>query len=222
MYFYDTETGFYFLKSRYYDPETCRFINADGAIAGVGENVLGYNQYAYCFNNPINMEDPNGNWPKWIETAANWVNNNIIQPVKNFFSSSTSTMVATSNSLPYKGEPGSSQTLPNPDGSPKQKRWYGPDGRPERDRDYNHPGEDIPFPHDHEWKDGQRQKDHLPPSPDYEFSLEPVLGVGLVTICVIGIVVVAADDATGIGVADDFLFGPLGAGVGEGLILIFG
>ena len=30
------------------------------------------------------------------------------------------------------------------------------------------------------------------------------------------------DDATGIGVADDFLFGPLGAGVGEGLILIFG
>lgn len=36
------------------------------------------------------------------------------------------------------------------------------------------------------------------------------------------ICVVAADDATGIGVADDFLFGPLGAGVGEGLILIFG
>ena len=41
------------------------------------------------------------------------------------------------------------------------------------------------------------------------------------TVCAIGIVVVAADDVTGIGVADDFLFGPLGAGVGEGLILIF-
>lgn len=36
------------------------------------------------------------------------------------------------------------------------------------------------------------------------------------------IVVVAADDATGIGIADDFLFGSLGAGVGEGLILIYG
>lgn len=33
---------------------------------------------------------------------------------------------------------------------------------------------------------------------------------------------VAADDLTGVGVADDFLFGPLGAGVGEGLIMIFG
>ena len=42
------------------------------------------------------------------------------------------------------------------------------------------------------------------------------------TITKIGIVIVAADDATGIGVSDDFLFGPLGAGVREGLILIFG
>lgn len=37
-----------------------------------------------------------------------------------------------------------------------------------------------------------------------------------------GIVVVATDDVTGIGVIDDFLFGPLVAGVEEGLILIFG
>ena len=35
-------------------------------------------------------------------------------------------------------------------------------------------------------------------------------------------IAVAADDLTGVGVADDFLFGPLGAGVGEGLIMIFG
>ena len=42
------------------------------------------------------------------------------------------------------------------------------------------------------------------------------------TVCAIGIVVIAADDVTGIGVADDFLLGPLGTGVGEGLILIFG
>ena len=38
----------------------------------------------------------------------------------------------------------------------------------------------------------------------------------------IGIVVIAADDVTGIGAADDFLFGPLGAGVGEGFAMIFG
>lgn len=220
-YYYDAETGFYYVSSRYYDSEIGRWINADNRISGVGGDILGYNMFVYCMNNPVNLSDSTGNWPKWIETAANWVNENIIQPVKNFFSPS-SVVAATANNLPPTGEPGSSQTLPNPDGTPKQKRWYGPDGNAVRDRDYNHPGKDIPFPHDHEWKNGQRQKDHLPPSPNYEFSLEPVIGVGLVTICVIGIVVVAADDATGIGVADDFLFGPLGAGVGEGLILMFG
>ena len=42
------------------------------------------------------------------------------------------------------------------------------------------------------------------------------------TVSVIGIIVVAADDVTGVGVADDFLLGPLGAGIGEGLALILG
>ena len=46
--------------------------------------------------------------------------------------------------------------------------------------------------------------------------------VGLITVCVVGIIAVAADDVTGIGVADDFLFGPLGAGLAEGFIMIFG
>ena len=64
-YYYDVESGFYATGSRYYDPEIGRFISADGAIAGVGGEVLGYNMFAYCQNNPVNMEDPTGNWPKW-------------------------------------------------------------------------------------------------------------------------------------------------------------
>ncbi len=70
-YYYDNETGFYYLQSRYYDPNICRFINADGQIAGVGGNVLGYNQFAYCFNNPVNMSDETGNWPKWVTGTLN-------------------------------------------------------------------------------------------------------------------------------------------------------
>ena len=69
-YYYDTETGFYFLQSRYYDPQTHRFINADSVVSDVGGNTLGYNLYAYCRNNPINMVDDNGNWPKWVEKAT--------------------------------------------------------------------------------------------------------------------------------------------------------
>ena len=61
-YYYDTETGFYYLQSRYYDPITTRFINADSQInSSLG--ALGFNQFAYCLNNPIKMADYAGNKP---------------------------------------------------------------------------------------------------------------------------------------------------------------
>ena len=69
-YYYDTETGLYYLNSRYYSPEFGRFINVDSELAGVGGTTHGYNLFAYCFNNPVNMSDPDGNWPKWLETTA--------------------------------------------------------------------------------------------------------------------------------------------------------
>ncbi len=62
-YIYDAETGFYYLQSRYYDPSVGRFINADAAIGQIG-NVQGANMFVYCFNSPVNMSDPTGNWPK--------------------------------------------------------------------------------------------------------------------------------------------------------------
>ena len=49
-YYYDAETGFYYLESRYYDPNTGRFINADGQL---NNGLLGKNMYAYCENNPV-------------------------------------------------------------------------------------------------------------------------------------------------------------------------
>ena len=63
-YYYDAETGFYYLNSRYYDPEICRFINADDIVSSVGE-LAGYNLFAYGLNNPISLEDRSGNWPDW-------------------------------------------------------------------------------------------------------------------------------------------------------------
>ena len=58
-YIYDTETGFYYLQSRYYDPVMCRFINADGYVS-TGTGFLGYNMYAYCNNNPVMYLDKTG------------------------------------------------------------------------------------------------------------------------------------------------------------------
>ena len=69
-YIYDTETGFYYLQSRYYDPEIGRFINADGQI-NQQDGVSGHNLFAYCGNNPVNNSDPTGDaWWHWALGAA--------------------------------------------------------------------------------------------------------------------------------------------------------
>ncbi|MEA4828253.1 MAG: RHS repeat-associated core domain-containing protein, partial [Clostridium sp.] len=58
-YRYDSETGLYYLQSRYYNPEWGRFINADGIIGQTGE-LLGHNLFMYCKNNCVNGKDPSG------------------------------------------------------------------------------------------------------------------------------------------------------------------
>ena len=58
-YYQDSETGFYYLQSRYYDPAICRFINAD-SYASTGQGLVGYNAFAYCLNNPIAYADSIG------------------------------------------------------------------------------------------------------------------------------------------------------------------
>ncbi len=68
-YFYDVETKFYYLETRYYNPTWGRFVNADGVISDVGGDVRGYNVFAYCFNNPVNMSDQDGEWPSWMPAA---------------------------------------------------------------------------------------------------------------------------------------------------------
>ena len=69
-YYYDDETGLYYLRSRYYNPEWGRFVCADSLVSGTGEDINGYNVYSYCFNNPVNLDDPSGCWPKFLEEAA--------------------------------------------------------------------------------------------------------------------------------------------------------
>ena len=60
-YYYDTETGFYYLNSRYYDPQIKRFISADSiGYLGANGDLNSYNLYAYCSNNPVMYVDPNG------------------------------------------------------------------------------------------------------------------------------------------------------------------
>ena len=60
-YYYDSEINLFFLKSRYYDPETGRFVTIDDTQYIAPDIINGLNLYAYCGNNPVMRVDPNGN-----------------------------------------------------------------------------------------------------------------------------------------------------------------
>ncbi len=69
-YYYDVETGLYYLESRYYDLETGRFLNADSlSYLGEGNDLQNYNLYSYCENNPVMYCDPSGHEPEWWQWA---------------------------------------------------------------------------------------------------------------------------------------------------------
>lgn len=185
--------------------------------------TTGRNLFTYCVNNPVNMNDTSGYLPAWITKTVDAIVKAFKKTVdlirgNSYSNYYTATKKADhdANKRPYKGKPGSTYHAPNGD-----SRTYGPDGRPQHDYDHNDHGYPQKHPHDengghnHDWENGIR-------GPAYSTLWEPAVGVALVTVCVVGIVVVAADDLTGIGVADDFLFVPLGMGVESGLIMIFG
>ena len=132
--------------------------------------------FAYCGNNPVNGSDPLGDcfhqapydkyYNFFCSTCAQMKQGTNMGTWSSGIQISDTSVVTTK--LPTTGaEPNSKGTEYNPDGTPKRHRWYDSEGNAERDRDFNHPGK-WPFPHDHEWKDGKRGKDHLDPSPDYK------------------------------------------------------
>ena len=60
-YYFDAETGFYYLVSRYYDPQICRFVNVD-SFASTGQGLLGTNTFAYGLDNPVMLKDSAGQY----------------------------------------------------------------------------------------------------------------------------------------------------------------
>ena len=217
-YRYDGDTGLYYLQSRYYDPVSCRFVNADKYVS-TGQGQLGHNMFAYCNNNPVRYDDPTGTKLDGLYTYVNdggssgSTNGSSENEQARMDSCSISSHDL--NRRPNTGEPGSTYYSPNGD-----TRTYGPDGMPQHDYDHDDHGAPDQHPHDengghnHDWKNGVR-------GPAYSIGWQPIAGVVLVIGCAIGTAIVALDDATGVGVADDFLFGPLGAGIGKGISWIF-
>jgi RHS repeat-associated protein len=61
-YYYDTESGLYYLQTRYYDPSVGQFISPDTPDYLAPDTIHGLNLYAYCNNNPVMGYDPTGHW----------------------------------------------------------------------------------------------------------------------------------------------------------------
>ena len=102
-YYYDTETSLYYLQSRYYDPDTGRFISSDEYISGASGTTKGYNLFVYCDNDPVNKSDDNGCWPKWVKKAANAVSN-AFKRVKSFIANNVNHVTRTSETTPKVGK----------------------------------------------------------------------------------------------------------------------
>ncbi len=65
----DSETGLYYLHNRYYDPQTCRFINTDTTdILEAKGDLYDKNLFAYCDNNPVARVDYGGEF--WVQVGA--------------------------------------------------------------------------------------------------------------------------------------------------------
>ena len=72
-YYYDKETGLYYLNSRYYNPMWGRFISCDDLdiLFDIQDSPIQYNLYTYCLNDPVNGYDENGTkkLPRWAKVA---------------------------------------------------------------------------------------------------------------------------------------------------------
>jgi RHS repeat-associated protein len=116
-YYYDSESGLYYLMSRYYDPVVHRFINADDRI-DTNNSILGSNLFAYCNNNPIIYYDPNGHS---FLIAIGIV---IVSALVAVICTASSNTKTNTNKLPIKGKPNSTSSRYDNNGNLRKERSY--------------------------------------------------------------------------------------------------
>ena len=240
-YIYDSETGFYYLQTRYYDPVVHRFINAD-ALISIDKGYIGLNTYAYCNNDPVNTVDSSGkrydvgDWkhenPEMRQMSFKYLNSN------NRVGSSSNSFPKASNVL-YNDSAGyiDTQKPPNsesgyvpPKKNPNPGKVKNPNGKgygwpsnnggvwiPDNNQDGG-PGWTVQFSngdHEHRYPDGHIRTHNFTGTQNDIGDV--LIGGAIIVGAGIGIIFMMADDVTGIGAFDDAaipaLFGAFAKGV---------
>ncbi|RIV26394.1 hypothetical protein D2Q93_04280 [Alicyclobacillaceae bacterium I2511] len=144
-YWFDWDTGLYYLNARYYNPTIGRFLSKDPVAPQVGD-ALSYNEYAYVTNNPLTNIDPLGTRQMGADGELG------PNPFNNHTQSSD-------HHVPRKETPNSVHDQIGRDGAVNQRRFYGPDGWVTKDiHPKNHDN-----PVSHPWcKQGEHAHDWIP------------------------------------------------------------
>ncbi len=227
-YYQDAETNFYYLQSRYYDPSTARFINAD-SYASTGQGFLGYNMFAYCGNDPVNRVDASGSMHVRIDDFGGGGGLSVNGAGSKYvLQSQDSKYIDTQNPPPPETgyqppKKGLSKydkgrvKVPNS----KDKGWPARDGGiwvPDNGMDGD-PGWTVQYlngDHKHVYPNGHT-REHI------TIDWDPVIGGGIIVGSVLGLIWVAGNDATLVGIADDAVaIPPLLGAIQQGWSMIVG
>ena len=213
-YYYDTESGFYYLMSRYYDPVTHRFINADGYFQS-GGNILDANMHSYCGNNPIMFADPTGLCYEPQYTSAGtyigkyWVIKTAVPGVPGFCNSCKSNgpnsgnkYYVESNKYYVESSKNNKNTKGDSNWTTRKDSKKGSENRQksgDRERNVAHPNGE-----EHSRVPKGNGVKHLTETP-FE---ERMGNFGICLACAVAVIYLVGNDVTGAGVADDVALVP--------------
>lgn len=208
-YYYDTDTKLYYLQSRYYDPETGRFLNTDAVdFLGATGTQLSYNAFAYCENDPVNYRDIYGSQKGINVNQILYILKKIkpLLPVIIAYIESEQMSADINSSSPpdhpnFKPPKGGNRRVKNPNG--KGNGWLSKDGGVWVWTPKMHGGEGwtVQYPngsHSHAYKGGKMRNHFVTEKPNLK---DRIVVAGLLVIA-LGLL---ADNITGVGVADDAL-----------------
>ena len=190
-YYYDDETGLYYLNSRYYSPEFGRFISPD-VFVSTGQGLTGSNMFAYCGNNPVMYADPSGTMMCCCVYVADGGGGGI-DPIPDEDDSAPDT--PPDNVVMYQEHRKKGTTN-------ESNRNRHEKGNARRNRDKRNEDGDQRRPEDR----SNKRRHNISTGADIG---SYILGGAVVVVSAIGVVLLTVDDSTGIGAVDDFAIVPV-------------